>query len=190
MAIGQDEMHKFSMQNQNAGALLPFVLNDFVVGHLTDKCHLGLMQEILAKAPGDRTSLEAVLVQAFQPLGRAIVAPTNDSLFLGCTIALERMLIRDGEETTTERWADRLALTLSDDPARRMAIIQRAKRLYDLRSQMVHAAFSGVFEEDAQLMERWAVSVVLSTLGRHTQFPSHESFCRSVDPREIGLGGA
>jgi hypothetical protein len=189
MALGQDETHTFSMQNETQGTLLPFVLNDFRIGHLTGKCHLGLIQEILLRSADARNSLETVLIQAFQALGRAIVAPTNDLFFLGCTIALERMLIRDGEETTTERWSDRLAVVLSDDPARRMAIMQRAKRLYDIRSRMVHAAFAGVLEEDARVMERWAVTVVLSTLGRHKEFSSHDAFCKSVDPRVIGLGG-
>ncbi len=186
-SLSRDELHSFNMQNVIRGPLLPFMLDAKAIEHLTTKCHLGLIQEILDKPSEGRNSLETALVQAFQSLGRAIVAPTIDMRFLGCTIALERMLIRDQEETTTERWSDRLSLVLGRDAEHRQIIIKRAKGLYDLRSRIVHAAYSGVSDTDARLMERWAVSVVLSTLGRHKEFPSHEEFCRKCDPREIGL---
>jgi len=188
-SLSTDSRHSFNMQNADRGPLMPFVLDARKLEHLTSRCYLGLIQEILDKPSQARNSLETVGVQAFQSLGRAIVAPTIDMRCLGCTISLERMLIRDREETTTERWSDRLAVVLGRDRAHRQVIIQRAKSLYDLRSRIVHAAYSGVSEADARLMERWAVSVVLSTLGRHREFSSHEEFCKKVDPREIGLSG-
>ena len=66
---------------------------------------MGLVQEILFRPADKRNSLETVLIDSFQALGRAVVAPTNELFFLGCTIALERLLIPDGEQTTTERWS-------------------------------------------------------------------------------------
>jgi len=187
ISLGQDRRHTINVDNEQRGPLIPFVLNDRTIGHLRSNCHFDLIQEILEKPTEDRNSLEVALIQAFQALGRAIVAPTNDLFFLNSTIALERTLIRDREETTTERWSDRLALTLSDHAPQRKAIIERAKKLYDLRSRIVHAAYSGVSRVDARLMEWWAIDVILSTLGRHKDFDSHDAFCRSVDPREIGL---
>jgi hypothetical protein len=147
------------------------------------------IQEILDKPGEQRNSFEAVILQAFQSLGRAVVAPTMDMGFLGCTIALERMLIADGEEATTERWSDRLAVVMERDSARRQIIIKRAKQLYNLRSRIVHAGYSGVSDVDARLMERWALTVILIALGRHKEISSHSEFCRTIDPREIGLSG-
>ena len=108
--------------------------------------------------------------------------------FLGCTIALERMLISDDEDTTTERWSDRLAVAMARDSSRREIIIKRAKQLYDLRSQIVHAAYSGVSDADARLMERWALNVIFVGFEGHGSFSSHGDFCNAVDPRKIGLG--
>jgi len=155
--------------------------------HVTARCHLGLIQEILDEPSEGRNTLEAALIQAFQSLGSAMVAPTVDMRFLGCTISLERMLIHNQEETTTQRWSDRLAVVMACNVDQRQAIIQRAKRLYDLRSRIVHAAYSGVLEADARLMEEWAVEVILGTLGRHKDFSSHQEFCKTIDPREMGL---
>jgi len=187
ISIGQGNERPFQLQDKIKGYLVPFVLDQPALDHLVDKCHLGLIQEILDIPASNRNSLQSAIIQAFQALGRAIVAPTIDMRFLGCTIALERMLIRDREESTTERWSDRLAVVLGEDPGQRQSLIQRAKGLYDLRSRIVHAAYSGVSDVDARLMEEWAMRVILSTVERYKDFSSHEEFCRKIDPREIGL---
>ena len=187
VSLGQTEEHRFYIDSEVGGPRTEFVLDAQKIEHLTSKCHFANIQYIIDKSFEQRDSLETAIVQGFQALGRAIVAPTIDMRFLGCTIALERLLIRDGEETTTERWSDRLAVILGHDPEKRQAIIQRAKKLYDLRSRIVHAAYSGVADADARTMERWAVGVIVSTLARHKEFSSHEEFCKRIDPREIGL---
>ncbi len=187
VSLGQDERHTFDIKHGCRGTLVQFVLDNKKIEDLTLKYHLGLIQEILDKRSGERNPLETALVWAFQSLGCAIVAPTVDMRFLGCIIALERMLIRDHEPTTTERWTDRLAVLLGKDANHRQTIIKRAKGMYDLRSRIVHAGYSGASDADARLLEQWAIHVILSTLGRHKEYKSHEDFCKRIDPREIGL---
>ncbi len=187
VSLGRSGEYSFNIVSEDWGRSADFVLDAQKVEHLTSKCHFGNIQDILDRPYEQRGTLETAIVQSFQALGRAIVAPTIDLRFLGCTIALERLLIRDREETTTERWSDRLAVALGRNPDERQAIIQRAKKLYDLRSRIVHAAYSGVSDADAHKIERWALGVILSTLGRHKEFASHEEFCKKIDPREIGL---
>lgn len=186
-SLSQGESRTFNMHYGRTHSLLPFDLDSQKLNHLKTTCHLGLVQDILDKPSGDRNSFESAVIQAFQALGRAIVSPTIDMRFLNCTIALERMLIPDHEETTTERFSDRLAVALERDSSHRQIIIKRAKQLYDLRSRIVHAAFSGVSDADARLMERWALSVILLGLGGHANFSSHRDYCDTVDPRKIGL---
>lgn len=188
ISLSQDESRSFNMNYGRRGPLLPFDLDKKKIDHLKSKCHLVLLQKILDKPSGDRNSFESAVIQAFQSLGRAIVSPTIDMRFLNCTIALERMLIPDLETTTTEHWSDRLAVALARDSSHRKIIIKRAKELYKLRSLIVHAAYSGVSDADARLMERWALSVILVGLESHGNFSSHEDFCDTVDPRKIGLG--
>jgi len=83
--------HAFHVPQSSTGPLIPFELNASVIQHLQEKCHLNLIQEILSKPEDERNSLETVLVDSFQALGRAVVAPTTELFFLGCTIALERL---------------------------------------------------------------------------------------------------
>ncbi len=187
-SLSQDESHTFNIKYGRTGPQFPFDLDSEKIDHLKSKCHLVLLQGIMDKPSGERNSFEVAVIQAFQSVGRAIVAPTIDMRFLGCTIALERMLISDGEETTTERWSDRLAVAIARDSSHRQIIIKRAKQLYDLRSRIVHAAYSGVSDADARLMEQWALSVIFVGLEGHENFSSHEDFCNTVDPRKIGLG--
>ena len=119
VSLGQDESHTFNIQHEDKGPLLPFVFDSEKIKHLTAKCHLGLIQEILDEPSEGRNTLEAALIQAFQSLGSAMVAPTVDMRFLGCTISLERMLIHNQEETTTQRWSDRLAVAMASKCGRR-----------------------------------------------------------------------
>ncbi len=187
VSLGQNEQHRFHINSEVGGPHTEFALDTQKIEHLTNRCHFANIQHIVDKPFEQRDSLETAVVQGFQALGRAIVAPTVDMRFLGSTIALERLLIKDGEETTTERWSDRLAVVLGRDPDDRQKIIHRAKSLYDLRSRIVHAAYSGVADADARTMERWALGVILTILPRHKEFSSHEEFCKRIDPREIGL---
>ncbi|MCH7992990.1 MAG: hypothetical protein IIB57_00950 [Planctomycetes bacterium] len=189
VSLSQDESRTLNLKQVCKGPLLPFDLDEKKIDYLNGNCHLVLLQEILDKSCQDRNSFESAVIQAFQSLGRAIVAPTIDMRFLGCTIALERMLTSDDEKnTTTERWSDRLALAVARDSSHRQVIIKRAKRLYELRSRIVHAAYSGVSDADARLMERWALRVIFLGLEGHANFSCHGDFCNTVDPRNIGLG--
>ncbi len=188
ISLSQDESRTLNTKKVPTGPLLPFDLDKKKIDCLKSNCHLVLLQGILDKPCGDRNSFESAVIQAFQSLGCAIVAPTIDMRFLNCTIALERMLIPDGEDTTTERWSDRLAVALTRDSSHRQIIIKRTKQLYDLRSRIVHAAYSGVSDADARLMERWALGVILVGLEGHGDFSSHRDCCDTVDPRKIGLG--
>lgn len=188
ISLSQDESRTFNLSYGRKGPLFPFELDRKKIDHLKSKCHLILLQGILDKPSGDRNSFESAVIQAFQSLGRAIVAPTIDMRFLNCTIALERVLIPDGEPTTTEHWSDRIAVALARDSSHRQIIIKRAKQLYELRSRIVHAGYSGVSDADARLVERWALSVILVSLDGHGKFRSHREYCDTVDPRKIGLG--
>lgn len=188
ISLGTDEDRKVQLNSGLFGPHLKFVLDSRMIEHLKNECHFGVVQDILGKTGANRNSFESAVVQAYQSLGRAIVAPTVDMRFLGCAIALERMLIIDGEETTTERWSDSLAITVEPDVSRREATIKRAKQLYDLRSRIVHAAFSGIPDEDALLMEQWAQHVIFVALSGCQGYSSHRDFCNTIDPRKIGLG--
>ena len=64
-------------------------------------------------------------------------------------IALERLLIVDSEETTTERISLRLPMLIAKRLDHRLAIQKSIKRLYAVRSKIVHTGYIGVTEAEA-----------------------------------------
>ena len=118
-------------------------------------------------------------------MGRSVVAQSADESFLGCTIAVERLLIPDGTETTVERFSDRLALLIGATEEERVWTSRSAKRLYDLRSKIVHAAFAGVTDDDYLRMEDWAIRCLIDGLKARTTVPDHAEFCAKINAKKF-----
>ncbi|MDB5342475.1 MAG: hypothetical protein JWP89_852 [Schlesneria sp.] len=102
-------------------------------------------------------SLERAVRVSLLWLSRSVIAQTEAEALTHATIALERLLILDGEETTVERFADRLTYLLSAEVDERKAIHKAAKRLYDVRSKVVHSGFGSVERSQRQEMELLAL---------------------------------
>jgi hypothetical protein len=184
---GNDEKKGFHIDLHQRQANVAFEINKTNMNTLKEHCCFGKIQRIFATPSNRRKEIEVILIQALQALGTSVVAPTIDLKFLNCTTALERMLISDGEETTVDRFTDRLALTLHDDPKQRLKIKQKAKELYNKRSRILHAGFFGVEEEDYHLFENWAIALIVSLLKDSSQYESHKDFCKRTDELKYGL---
>ena len=115
-----------------------------------------------------------------------MVAPTIDMQFLHRVIAIERMIFPDGDTSTIERFSDCLALCLAVNTSERITIRDEAKKLYNKRSRIVHAAYSNVSEKEAIIMEEWALKVITYALKRIDQFDSHEKFCKNLSDMKFG----
>jgi len=186
LSLGQEDRTCFQAVIETKGALFPFELDDGKISHLRERYAFGEAVSIMEKKPDDWTSLESVVVQAAQALGRSVVAQSADESFLGCcTIAVERLLIPDGTETTVERFSDRLALLLGATEEERVWISKSAKRLYDLRSKIVHAAFAGVTDDDYLHMEAWAIRCLIEGLKARTTILDHAGFCTNINAKKF-----
>ncbi len=186
VCYGNDERQGFNVDFHRRQALIPFELNETKINQLNEYCCFRKIQQILATQPIKRGETEKVAIQALQALGSSVVAPTIDMKFLNCTIALERILIANGEETTTERFTDRLALLIHPEREQRLRIKEKAKELYNKRSKIVHAAFFGVEEDDYFLLENWAIVLLIKLLGSCSQHQSHREFCEKIDELKYG----
>ena len=184
--FGNDENKGFHIDSHQRQSLVTFEINETNINKLNEYCYFQKIQQILATPPDKRKDIENVIIQTLQALGNSIVSPTIDMKFLNCTIALERLLIAEGEETTTERFTDRLTFILSDDPQHRLRIKEKAKELYNKRSKIVHAAFFGVEEEDYHLFENWAISILVHILKNYPKYKSHKDFCNITDELKYG----
>ena len=99
---------------------------------------------------------------------------------------MERLLVADKEEATTERFADRLAFLNGATGEQRAHIAKTAKRLYNIRSRIVHAGLRDVVDDDWKLIEVLAVSAVMKTLGQLDKWASHVEFRDHLDRLKYG----
>lgn len=185
LSLGQGESAFFQAASESKGSVLPFELDESKISHLRERCAFGEALSIMEKQPDAWTSLQSVIVQAAQALGRSVVAHSTDESFLGCTIAIERLLIPDGTESTVERFSDRLALLLGATEEGRVWISKTAKRLYNLRSKIVHAAFAGVTDDDYLCMEDWAIRCLIEGLTAQTTVTDHAEFCTQINAKKF-----
>jgi hypothetical protein len=185
LSLGQEDRTFFQAVCETKGALFPFELDGGKISHLRERYAFGEAVSIMEKNPDKWTPLEYVVVQAAQTLGRSVLAQSADESFLGCTIAVERLLIPDGTDTTVERFSDRLALLLGATEEDRVLISRSAKRLYDLRSKIVHAAFVGVTDDDYVRMENWAIRCLIEGLKARTTVPNHAEFCDKINTKKF-----
>ena len=183
---GNDENKGFDIDSHQRQSLVTFEINETNINKLNEYCCFQKIQQILATPPDKRRDIENIIIQTLQALGNSVVSPTIDMKFLNCTIALERLLIAEGEETTTDRFTDRLTLILSNDPQNRLRIREKAKDLYNKRSKIVHAAFFGVEEEDYRLFENWAIGILVHILKNYSKYKSHKDFCKIIDELKYG----
>lgn len=183
---GDDENKGFHIDFQQRQSILEFAINETNIKKLNQYCYFQQIQQILATSPQERRDIDTVIIQSLQALGKSVVAPTVDMKFLNCTIALERLLIAQGEETTTERFTDRMTLFLSNEPEDRLRLRDKIKTLYDKRSKIVHAAFWGIEDEDYYLFENWAIGIMINMLRNSSTYKSHKAFCNCIDELKYG----
>ena len=174
-----------NIQWDRRGMYAPFEINDSVIKHLEENCCLGDLSRIAATKWEDLNTLESALRVAIQWLGRSVIALTNADAFTLCAITIERILICDGEETTVEKFADRLAYLISDVGDDRKRIHRMAKRLYGVRSKIVHAGFEAVEKQQLQEMEHLALSALVATAKQLGELDSHEKLKSLLHDRKL-----
>jgi hypothetical protein len=185
ISLNYSEKRSFNLNYVKRGPIITFVLGSSNIEKLQSICHLETIQKILAKADGRRTCLENVAIAALQAIGKAIVAPTTDMRFIGYIMAIERLLIRDGEESTIDKFTDRLVLALTDDHNKRMQLVKRSRELYNKRSKMVHAAsFFNIFEDDEFDVENWALNLAIMALGKCKEGYTHQKLCDEINRKK------
>jgi hypothetical protein len=137
-----EEPPAFQHPHQRFGPIARF---SFAAPHL-DETGFPRMSEILRK---DRpTSFEDRLISAFQWAGKASVEPRKEEAFLLFAISLESLLMeRDDRLEITDKLALRGAHLIAGDLKSRLAVYKDLKRLYKIRSEIVHSGSVDVGED-------------------------------------------
>lgn len=160
-----DELPSYSAPSERFGPYIPF---SFAAEYL-DKAGFGRMSDMLGKRK-ERTEIEDRLISAFQCAGRASVEPRKEAAFLWFAIALESLLSdRNDSSEITEKLALRGAHLIARNIKSRQTVYKNLKRLYRIRSRVVHSGSVEVGE--SQLSEiRFYSRVALLTMLCSTQF--------------------
>lgn len=136
------------------GPLEPLPLDKLHEVDRQDNIGLAAASQILAS--GNRVSeFQEVLLSAIRWAGKARVGNRNEESFLSYAIALESLILAEIENTELQyRLITRIAHLYGTDLASRKEILADMKRLYQLRSSIVHSGKIEVTDAEMQLMRR------------------------------------
>ncbi|MFH0962776.1 MAG: hypothetical protein V2A58_02050 [Planctomycetota bacterium] len=171
--------------SHRTGYLMPFELGTDELAHLRANCAFDTLCALAAKSPKERNTLESAVLVAAHWVGRSVAASTPEDAFTWLTIAIERLVICDGEKATTDQYADRLTFLLSDIKEQRQSIQRVAKRLYDLRSKIVHSGYLGVTKTELAQLEQLAVDALINSLQLASSLASQDALRNLLNERKL-----
>jgi len=183
IADANREHINISFENQNT--LASFELSEKIIQSLKQVWCFDVLSGICATRLSERTSLQRAIYIANHWLGRSTSMMTREESLTSCTIAIERLIVLDGEQATVEKFSERLAYLLSDIPNERRTINRIAKRLYDIRSQIVHSGYRGIRDSDYVQMECFAMHAVAKTAKLSCDLKKHEDLIAWFNDRKF-----
>lgn len=149
------------------GPLFEYNLTKVLLEYLEKKAHLKVVGDILAKNPPSRSELEKRIVIALRWIGMGVHDEIDCDKFLKFAIALECLLIRSGEEEKSTPIAERCAFILGDTFEKREQIYREIKKLYGIRSAIVHAGKEEVEKHQLQEMQMLAIYCLLNVIEKN-----------------------
>jgi hypothetical protein len=183
--LAQNSIGSFCFQFDSRGVMAPIEIKSGLLEKLRTTYEFEALSRIAGLTPSTRNSLEQAIAVSNHWLGRSVTSLSREDSFTSCTIAIERLVILDKEDTTVERFSERLAYLISDDPASRESIHKMAKRLYNVRSRVVHAGFLGVTEEDLDELEGLAIHALVRVCKHLKIINSHEELGKWFQARKF-----
>lgn len=167
----------FHISLENVGMLMPYTVTPIVLQRLIQHYAFNELSAVLKKPELDRTQLERVIVTAIRWLGRSVNASDVPEQVLSLAIALERLMIPDNEQGgKADSLAQRLAFLVGEDVDNRMAIYEQGKKLYRLRSDVVHDGKISVSVDDLQKLENYSCMALVKMAQHLTEWQTHNDF--------------
>lgn len=111
-----------------------------------------------------RNEVEELLLTAVRWAGRATVATTREEAFLLFAIALECLILPKEKDELRYRLSQRVARLCREDMDQRLELAKRTKKLYDVRSKIVHSGHYEVTEDERDEIRIAARVVILRLL--------------------------
>ncbi len=125
------------------------------------RCAFDRVESLLEK---NRNVVEELLLTAVRWAGRATVARTREESFLLFAIALECLVLPTDKDELRYRLSQRVAQLCGEDMDQRLELAKRTKKLYDVRSKIVHSGHYEVTEDERDEIRIAARVVILRLL--------------------------
>ena len=134
------------------------------------------LRSLLEKESGNK--VEDLTLRAVRWGGRATAEETPEESFLLFTIALECLILPHGDNHELRyRLSQRVAQLLGRNTPERKSLMEKTKKLYDIRSKIVHSGHYEVNEEQYGEIYNIAKSTILKLLAN----PRVKGFSRLED---------
>ena len=134
-------------------------------------CPFDRVDSLLAS---NRNEVEELLLTGVRWAGRATVATTAEESFLLFAIALECLVLPTERDELRYRLAHRVARLCGEDLDQRLELAKITKKLYDVRSKIVHSGHYEVTEDERAEIRIAAKVVILKLLTD----PDVEKYCK------------
>ena len=139
-----------------------------------------------------RSEVDELLLRAVRWAGRAAAAGTREDKFLNAMISLECVMLPKQKDKLSAHLAARTARMLNDEADDTGELERKVKRLYDLRSRLVHDGSLDITEDDQAALWTITLSTVVCVLNssdidrifRLNEL--HEYFNKLKPPHELG----
>ena len=125
-----------------------------------------------------RNEVEELLLTGVRWAGRATVATTAEESFLLFAIALECLVLPTEGDKLRYRLSQRVARLCGEDVDQRLELAKRTKKLYDIRSQIVHSGHYEVTEDERAEIRIAVKAVILRSL-------TDPDVARCATPRQL-----
>src|SRR5690606_15087535 len=117
------------------------------------------------------SDMETQILRSIAWFGESKIEHDNAARFLKLTLVLECLLNLSKYEPVTIALSERIAFILGETLEERLNIVDQVRRLYDIRSQIVHTGSSEVDEVDLLELE-YIVSLLITLFLTNADYSS------------------
>jgi hypothetical protein len=167
----------FHINLQKVGMFFPYTVTPDVLEEMVKHYAFNELSDVLKKEEADRTGLERVIVTAIRWLGRSVNATDLPEQVLSLAIALERLMIPDNEQGgKADSLALRLAFLVGENEDSRRIIYDQGKKLYRLRSDVVHDGRIQLPTADIEKLEGYSCLALIKMAQNLKDWKTHNDF--------------
>ena len=167
--------------------VFPFTINNPNLKKMRS-LRFDVINKLLGKNPRDLTLFERELLLAINWYGTAVDMTDPVLKFLNYAIVLEVLISKfekDSDRTITDKLAEGVAFLLGKKYEKRREIKKKIKKLYRIRSAIVHGGLDSVDDKNIREIEIAALYLILDLLGRIDQFTTKDDLLNWIEEKRL-----